>query len=71
MPTHLTSEQKAQIVDLRCAGLSFSKIGLQLGINKSKVQMALQIYNSTGSFLRKEGSGRPRKVSAAGERMLL
>ena len=67
----LTMGDNIQIEALHAAGKSFTEIGKLLQIDKSTVSRHLTRILETGSYVRKEGSGRKRKTTPHEDRLII
>ena len=63
MPKHFTSSQKAEIVTHADSGLSYRQISAKTNCSISGISKIISKYKNTGSLMRKNGSGRPRKTT--------
>ena len=64
LPTkNLTIGQRGAIVHLSIAGKSVAEIAEQMGCSRKTVQRWIERHDETGDIKRKQGSGRPRKVT--------
>jgi transposase len=66
----LSNEQKAQAVAFQTAGWKSGKIAKELGVHRTTIARLLTKFNKTGSYERKRGSGRPKKLSKRNIRYL-
>ena len=67
----LTMGDNVQIDALYAAGKSLTDLLRQLGISKSTVSRHMARIAETGSYVRKEGSGRKRKTTPQDDRLIV
>ena len=63
MSKHHSTEIKEKVIKFRLENETFEQIALRLDLPKSSVHSIYKNWVDTGSIERKDGSGRPEKLS--------
>lgn len=67
----LNTANKAQVIAFRKAAWKVTKIAHELSVSLQTIDKVIADYEKYGRHERKEGTGRPRKLSERDERFLL
>lgn len=64
---HLNDQERAAIIAFTEAGKTVADISERLGIGAATVSLWQNRFRETGSIIRKQGSGRPKKLTPENE----
>ena len=65
---HLNDQERAAIIAFTEAGKTVADISERLGIGAATVSLWQNRFRETGSIIRKQGSGRPKKLTPENEK---